>query len=819
MASPNSDKVTDDPLSHGTDDNSSEKAEPVSSWSLLKGLARTPEKQPEKPDESTNALAKLLSAGADNLEQVSAEQESEALSETLPSHPDETASEDKTSLADEVAPESNYVPEALDAIPSPSVPPPATIRYAQSIARAEEMGAERAQKSQEEQKTSRSRQAAAPRNKVSVDPTAFIRSHALVICICVLGASAIYFLVNYFASMNANKSIAEASVLLDKKEYVKALESANAAVTANPQEATAYYARGRVYQALKLFKEASADYQKGLSLHSADPEILNRIGSVYLANGDYDLAIDLYNGLLSSKTQSPRDYQYANRAIAYTKTGQYQKAIDDFEQAIRMNSKEISFLAGDAYAYAQLKKPVQAISIYNSVLSRQPKNIDALVHRGWCHSQMSEDALALADMRRAGKIAPKDARPLYFEARFWSDRKQPAKAMDYFNKAIAVDSQSSEAYQARAELLLKGHAYEKAYSDYLALGKLGANSLKYYSVLATLAEKLGKQEQAAAAYTNILKTDPKDLKALAGRAGALVTMGKFQNALTDCGVILRLSPNNSQALYLRGKCEDSMGNSISAMNDFTAAINADNKNANAFLSRGNYYLQQKDWISASNDLERAIASNPSLTEAVTKRNVAQAAMKKFSAVSVDLPTRASTRYTAKVLAAMTDKELVEVGYKQLTKGNAMDAVALLQAAVSRHPNDPVSRRYLAHALADSGASTAALEQFDALVSLGGLQDADFYQQAKCYKLAGQPDKAIEIYLRILVSRPADGRALLGLAKTYADSGEPQKALKVCEDAMKGPSAGAVREFYASLREEAIHPNNGAAGKAGIDIGG
>ncbi len=816
MALPNSDKVTDDPLSTGTDDNSNEKAEPASSWSLLKGLARTPEKQPEKPDESTNALAKLLSAGADGQEPPAvnvAEQESEAVSEVASDLVEQPASEEK------ISPSDNYVPEALDAIPSPSVPPPTSIRYAQSIARAEEMAAERLAQPQDEQKTSRSRQAAAPKKRVNLE--IFIRSHAMAISFCALIATAIYFVGSYAASTNANKSIAEAAGFLDQKIFDKALVSANEAVKANPQEANAYYTRGRVYQAIKAFKEASADYQKGLSLHPADPEMLDRIGSVYIANSDYDRAIDLYNDLLSSKTQSPHDYQYANRAIAYTKTGQYQKAIDDFEQAIRMNGKENSFLAGDAYAYSQLKKNVQAISIYNSVLSRQPNNIDALVHRGWCHSQMSEDALALADIRRAGKVAPKDARPLYFEAMYWSDRKQPAKAMDYLNKAIAVDSQSSEAYQARADLFLKDHAYDKAYPDYVALGKLGAHSLKYYSDLAGLAEKLDKHEAAAAAYTNILKIDPKNMKALAGRAGALLAMGKFQNALADCGIILSISPNNSQALYLRGKCEDSMGNPISAMNDFTAAIKADNKNANAYLSRGNYYLQQKDWISASNDLERAIALNPALTEAVTKRNTALSALKKFSAVNnvVDTPTKVSTRYTAKVLAAMTDKELVDVGYKQLTKGNAMDAVALLKEAVSRHPNDPVPRRYLAHAFADSGAAGAALEQFDALSTMGALQGADFCKQAECYRLAGQPDKAIEIYLRILVEHPADGRALLGLAKTYAASGETQKAIKVCEDAMKGPSAGAVRAYYASLREQAVKPGADSTAKAKIDIGG
>ncbi|MFN8550739.1 MAG: bacterial transcriptional activator domain-containing protein [Candidatus Obscuribacterales bacterium] len=76
------------------------------------------------------------------------------------------------------------------------------------------------------------------------------------------------------------------------------------------------------------------------------------------------------------------------------------------------------------------------------------------------------------------------------------------------------------------------------------------------------------------------------------------------------------------------------------------------------------------------------------------------------------------------LSTMTTVDLVKTGYEQLRSGSAQESIPLLSEAVRRDNNDPASRRYLGYALLETGRPAEALNQYEALRSLSGLQETD-----------------------------------------------------------------------------------------------
>lgn len=78
------------------------------------------------------------------------------------------------------------------------------------------------------------------------------------------------------------------------------------------------------------------------------------------------------------------------------------------------------------------------------------------------------------------------------------------EALYCYNEAISLNPKLTQAYQARAELLLKDGVYKTALEDYDYLASLPGNEDKFYKERAICNEKLGNLERCLEMYTKLL---------------------------------------------------------------------------------------------------------------------------------------------------------------------------------------------------------------------------------------------------------------------------------------------------------------------------
>jgi tetratricopeptide (TPR) repeat protein len=90
---------------------------------------------------------------------------------------------------------------------------------------------------------------------------------------------------------------------------------------------------------------------------------------------------------------------------------------------------------------------------------------------------------------------------------------KPEKALEDFNKAIAVDSKFWEAYYNRAELLFNLGNYQEAIQDLNKIGKVYKDSSFYYVTLGNVKTQTQDYSGATAAYERALVLDPKNAEA------------------------------------------------------------------------------------------------------------------------------------------------------------------------------------------------------------------------------------------------------------------------------------------------------------------
>ena len=119
-----------------------------------------------------------------------------------------------------------------------------------------------------------------------------------------------------------------------------------------PTNTEEYFERGDAYRLDGQYEKAIADFSHILALAESDDyddynddyvygagysQVLLRRGLTYAEKGDYDRAIEDYNEAIRIDPEDPLAYD--NRGNAYAGTGDHDRAIEDYEKAISVTEE------------------------------------------------------------------------------------------------------------------------------------------------------------------------------------------------------------------------------------------------------------------------------------------------------------------------------------------------------------------------------------------------------------------------------------------------------------------------------------------------
>ena len=132
-------------------------------------------------------------------------------------------------------------------------------------------------------------------------------------------------------------------------------------------------------------------------------EAFNTRGIGYRLKGEYDRAIQDYNQAIRINAKFATAYN--NRAIAYDTKGDYDRAIADYEQAIKLKpSAEAYFNRGNAHLGKSHYD--RAIDDYNQAIKLKPDFAAAFDNRCWARAVVGILKPALADCNQALRLMP-----------------------------------------------------------------------------------------------------------------------------------------------------------------------------------------------------------------------------------------------------------------------------------------------------------------------------------------------------------------------------------------------------------------------------
>lgn len=285
----------------------------------------------------------------------------------------------------------------------------------------------------------------------------------------------------------------------------------------------------------------------------------------------------------------------------------YQGALVDYTQAIRINPNNPDAYYQRGVANNQLKNYQAALEDFNQVLRLNPKNAFAYTYRGIARVGLKDYQGALADSDQIIRLDPNPtnytlAYILWAGAHIGLGQKQEATA----------DLQKA---QAQLKILQSQRASADSQKGSNQLNSVRKTAGNGSASQPTTTSNQGNTQSAIAAANVAIASNSNDANAYLHRAAAFYKQGDKQKSLQDLNQVTRINPRSSLAWTFQGGVLQELGRNEEAVASYDRAIQANNEwgkvsPADAYLSRGVLRSDKGDYQGAIADLEQVIRLNP-----------------------------------------------------------------------------------------------------------------------------------------------------------------------------------------------------------------
>jgi tetratricopeptide (TPR) repeat protein len=309
------------------------------------------------------------------------------------------------------------------------------------------------------------------------------------------------------------------------------------------------FARAPMLLELIIVALAATPVTAGARTHTVpiDPKVkplVKKAASEY-ALKRYDLAIRTYTAALQMNPDTTTAAAIHDwRAHAYFDKGDWDQAINDADESIRLNPHYFGGYLARAIIFRRSGNLDQAISYYDTAIRLNPNFSRSYYDRATAHALKGEYDAAIRDGTEAIRRG---------------DRTMLADF--YYNRAVSYHAIGST---------------NEALADYNEAIRRDPNTLEHYYGRGEIFEDIGELDKAKADYDRATRYNPTNAKGYIFRGMANFANGNYRAAASDFEKAAELSPRDYDALcnlaWFQATCPDhSLRNGKAALENATRA--------------------------------------------------------------------------------------------------------------------------------------------------------------------------------------------------------------------------------------------------------
>ncbi|MGA2506178.1 MAG: tetratricopeptide repeat protein [Chitinispirillaceae bacterium] len=657
------------------------------------------------------------------------------------------------------------------------------------------------------------------------------------------------------------------NLLYDRKDFSGAVTAFRAALRADPNIKGFFKRYAELVMTLKApDMEVVSALSAAVRANEANETIFSTLGDLYQKQGNFALAIEMYQRALQI---NPQNFDVLSAlAACQAKSGKISDAILSYEQATAI--KPGSFMEQKALGdlYSQQGKKSQAITAYKKYLDKAPgdsriarlvgdyefdqKNYkDAVAYLGRVSGdeagkadylfRYGTAAYQLGDMRKTEElfrrlivITPRNAdafRTLYEIARKNNDL---ASAADYLKKYTALEPSDDRALLALGDLLYNLKDLQGSLAAYRAVLRTNPTARGFYERYVALVSVQGTPQEVMQAMNGAIAAGEATVAMYSQLGEIYKKAGNFPKAIQMFEKASQLDPKNGALLSSLAECQAKNGDAEVAAMTYEQAI-AMNPAANReYKALGDLYLQLKKTDAAVRSYKKYLEKNSDNAlakyigeQAMTQKNYPEAV--KYLAMVGGADSRSPQflfMYGKACYQARDDAKALPI-YKQLSllmpqsadvfntlyeltlrNGTKDEALVYLKKYAELKPGDAMAQRTIGDLLYERKDRMGALTAYRTLVRADSSARGFYKRYAELVVMGGNEQEIVSVLSAAIAANEADVTMYSRLGDIFRRQGQYTKAASLYDRASQlDPKNSAL---LSSLAECQLKSGNGAA---------
>lgn len=283
----------------------------------------------------------------------------------------------------------------------------------------------------------------------------------------------------------------------------------------HPNAYTALNCRGDLYLESGNLKGALADFNKAVSLNSANDRAFANRGRARAMNGDTEGGLEDLNRAVALNPRDPANF--INRGIAKELSGDLKGALADMNSALKLSPENPLALTNRGNVYVHAGEFSKAINDYNKVILMIPDRGIAYAGRGTAKSNLNDPQGALKD----------------------------------FDAAVSLGYDVPAVYYQRGLTYYRMQKFNEALGDFIRVTQQQPENALAWAYKGFANYNLAKYSEAVADLDQSLTLSPGFDLAYAMRGMSYLRMGNSREACSDLRLAANLGNRAAAAEYSR----------------------------------------------------------------------------------------------------------------------------------------------------------------------------------------------------------------------------------------------------------------------------